>query len=324
MNDQEEKILKEFWEYKPALQAWGEAVDAHLLTVLQGLDEEHHIKIYPKSRLKKNDSYLSKALYRRKPYTRPILEIEDKIGTRVILLKMDDVFRAAELIHASAYWNSKVTKDIRAIIEEKPGEFDYQSVHIVVSPKEDLEGISGEDLRILTCEIQVRTLLQHAFAEVSHDSTYKGPYKNDKEILRKLAKSMALMEATDDYFGEIFEIMKDDKRFYRNYLNELVRLFKNLYSEFVKETIDVEFTDLVFELNPKTYSIAEIEKHVQKREDVLKAVIREAPNFIARQPVFLLLDYLAHNYRTELENSWPLGQDALKELNYISGVSTTY
>ena len=63
----------------------------------------------------------------------------------------------------------------------------------------------------LTCEIQIRTLLQHAFAEVSHDSTYKGPYKNDKGILRHLAKSMALMEATDDYFCNIFSLTSDEK-----------------------------------------------------------------------------------------------------------------
>jgi putative GTP pyrophosphokinase len=324
MNEQEEKILKEFTDYKPTLEAWGKSVDEKLLSVLNELDIEHHIKIYPKCRLKNDDSYLSKALYRRKPYTDPILDIEDKIGTRVILLKSDDVYRAASLIQASEFWNAKVTKNLQEIIEEKPNEFDYQSVHIIVWPKEEFEGKSGDELKILCCEVQVRTLLQHAFAEVSHDSTYKGPYKNDKEIIRNLAKSMALMEATDDYFGEIFDIMKDDTRFYRNYLNELVRIFGELYPSFQKETIDVPFTDIIFELNPKNYPISIIEQHVQKRGVILKETISEAPNFIARQPVFLFLDYLAHNHRTVLNSNWPLGPDVLRELNFISGIGTTY
>ena len=85
----------------------------------------------------------------------------------------------------------KLTKDIDQEIEDKPNIFDYQSSHIVVRPLESDNNFSTELINSLTCEIQIRTLLQHAFAEVSHDSTYKGPYKNDKEILRRLAKAMA-------------------------------------------------------------------------------------------------------------------------------------
>ena len=206
MNSKEEKILSSFSEIEAKLENWGTFVDTKLMEVLSDFIETCIVKIPPRHRVKDKISFLYKALYRKKTYENPILDIEDKIGTRVVVLKSSDVDDVAEKIAESSFWISKTTRDIRREIEDSPKLFDYQSVHIVVSPTNETADYPDEIKPLLTCEIQIRTLLQHAFAEISHDSTYKGPYKNDREIIRSLSKSMALMEATDDYFCNIFGI----------------------------------------------------------------------------------------------------------------------
>lgn len=213
MNELEEKILQEFNSIKLELQVWGDLVDNKYLIdqILKDMINDKLIKILPSFRLKDDKSYLFKALYREKLYTNPIENIEDKIGTRIVVLKSDDIKVIQEKILVASFWESTLTKDIDQEIEDKPNIFDYQSSHIVVKPLSSDKNFKSGMVNSLSCEIQIRTLLQHAFAEVSHDSTYKGPYRSDKKILRQLAKAMALMEATDDYFCNVYEKMSDEK-----------------------------------------------------------------------------------------------------------------
>lgn len=233
MNKKEQEILEQFNSIKSYLKTWGENVDTFLIEkLLQDMIGEHLIKIYPSFRIKDDKSYLFKALYRKKNYPNPIENIEDKIGTRIVVLKSDDIKIVQQRILEANNWDSKLTKNIDQEIEDKPNIFDYQSSHIVVKPLDSNNDFPNEVINSLTCEIQIRTLLQHAFAEVSHDSTYKGPYKNDKEILRRLAKAMALMEATDDYFCNIFNMMSDEKRHYAHYLKEMISLFRQFDEKF--------------------------------------------------------------------------------------------
>jgi ppGpp synthetase/RelA/SpoT-type nucleotidyltranferase len=320
MDEKEEKVIQSFEAIRPALEAWGAHVDETLMQVLEKLDHENHVKIYPKHRVKNSNSFLAKALYRKKTYTNYLLEIEDKVGTRVVLLKSDDIYLAAKLILDSTAWSAKTTKNLKEIIEEKPNEFDYQSVHIVVRPNEG-QWDSTIQLDYLTCEIQIRTLLQHAFAEVSHDSTYKGPYKNDKEIMRKLAKSMALMEATDDYFCSIFEMMTDEKRWYRNYINELIHLYQNLRPDFNKGELDVELTDTILELYQPGMNINEIQQFIEKNRDQVEDILEMQKGFLVQQPVFLFAYFLVFNYPTLIKKNWPLSQFTLDELFILAGVS---
>ena len=50
------------------------------------------------------------------------------------------------------------------------------------------------------CEVQIRTLLQHAHAELTHDAIYKSKKTIKPIVHRTVAKCMALIETTDDFF----------------------------------------------------------------------------------------------------------------------------
>ena len=53
------------------------------------------------------------------------------------------------------------------------------------------------------CEIQIKTILQHAYSELTHDTIYKPKVDATPKMRRTAAKSMALIEATNDYFQQV-------------------------------------------------------------------------------------------------------------------------
>ncbi|HAX2332803.1 TPA: (p)ppGpp synthetase, partial [Escherichia coli] len=156
------------------------------------------LKIEPSYRLKDISSLIEKAFYRSKNYQNPYKEITDKVGVRFVVLLTDDIPIIKEIIENCNLWEYSEDRDFIKEKEEKPYLFDYQSVHYVVK---NLESIEIENISIpvgTPCEIQVRTLLQHAYAEVSHDSVYKCKAQPSAEIKRRMARTIALMESTDE------------------------------------------------------------------------------------------------------------------------------
>lgn len=323
MNSKEEEILDQFNSLKPFLKQWGEKVDSIMVnSIMKDMVEEHLVKILPSYRLKDDKSYLFKALYRKKNYPNPIENIEDKIGTRIVVLKSDDIKIVQSRILESKNWVSKLTKNIDQEIEDKPNIFDYQSAHIVVKPTFEDITFPPDLIECLTCEIQIRTLLQHAFAEVSHDSTYKGPYKNDKEILRRLAKAMALMEATDDYFCNIFSMMSDEKRHYTLYLSELIKLFKQFNKDFDNSELNIFVTDNIFDLlEKKNVPIQDLEGFVTKHQADLTKFIQAKNGLLFQQPTIILALYFFYYQRTFLRENWTLNNEVLKSIYKTTGTS---
>ena len=211
-------------------------------------------------------------------------------------------------------WNTKISKDLKGELEDQPRNFDYQSLHIIVWPKDNYTSFAG-DKKMLSCEIQIRTLLQHAFAEVSHDSTYKGPYKNDAEIIRHLAKSMALMEATDDYFTRIFALMADEKREFSVYIKELTRVYREFDPAFEDKQLNFDLTERVFELLMlEKVNINDLEAFIERYKVDLKRVIKPQNGLILQQPISILLGYYIVNKQEFLKRNWPLNKGSLIQL----------
>lgn len=314
MLDIEIKILKEFDELRDHLDKWGAFVDETIWLIFKETKWKHEIKIKPSFRRKDSKSYLSKALWRNKDkYPNPILDIEDKVGTRLVLLKSDDINDVGDILEKFDGWSAKCTKLSDAGIEDKPKEFNYRSLHIVVWPKEDNENYLGVNKELLTCEIQIRTLLQHAFAEISHDSTYKGPFRNDTDILRMLSKSMALMEATDEYFCKLFEMMTNSQRKIKRYIEELTSLYKKFNPAYNNEDLDIGMTDAIFELlDKKDIAIDDIADFASKNEQSLKNSITGNQSTLFKQPVALLIGYYLFNWEDFIKKEWPLTTEALK------------
>jgi predicted RNase H-like nuclease/ppGpp synthetase/RelA/SpoT-type nucleotidyltranferase len=136
-------------------------------------------------------------------YTDPLREISDQIGLRVITYVRSDVAAVAELLD-----DQVVVLDDRDLGEEtaSEGRFGYASRHLLISIDSAREGQPAyEPLRGYRAQVQIRTVLQHAWAEFEHDIRYKGeiPDEHARDFDRRFTLAAGLLELADQEFSTI-------------------------------------------------------------------------------------------------------------------------
>jgi ppGpp synthetase/RelA/SpoT-type nucleotidyltranferase len=139
---------------------------------------------------------------RRKNYKNPIHQMTDISGIRIVVYFDYDIDRVNELIEA----NFAVDEDNSSNRDELllVNEVGYRSVHYVCDLGQDRVRLrENQALQGLKFEFQVRTVLQHAWAELAHDRNYKFTGKLPKQIERKLFLLAGLMETADNGFSEL-------------------------------------------------------------------------------------------------------------------------
>lgn len=205
----ESEILERWSADKPVFSAWSafiaKEVERHLVPLIDPISLDYFIKVPAKPRLKADATLVDKALHRNKGYKDPYADITDKVGIRYVVLLTTDIKKLCQIIESPAcqvFWDASKDRDYEAERLAKPLEFSYQSVHYVLRAKEGIE-LEGIHIPVGTsCEVQIRTLLQHAHSELTHDSLYKPKTTAQPEVRRTVAKSMALIEATDEFFEQ--------------------------------------------------------------------------------------------------------------------------
>ena len=321
----ETDIKKQFEDLKPTLKEWGAFVDATLQAFLDSLGYSfERIQRKPESRVKDVTSYVQKALYRGKNYTNPIKDITDKVGTRVVLLNFDDVKVVSDFIEKCSEWIVKEkSQDIDYIREHKPSEFGYQSNHYVIAPKEPR--YSKELCEILTCEVQVRTLLQHAYAETSHDTVYKSGHAEDPQILRGLAVTMAFLETADEKIKIIYEKAKNVKTKRACLINLAKELYRTFVPSYKDESYDAGMTEAFIAIFDKDYedqAIAELSEFTKKYEtDIIAALTQASLSLLFKQPVIMLAFFGIVKRQTYTIEHWPYSYESLKETIRAMGIS---
>jgi ppGpp synthetase/RelA/SpoT-type nucleotidyltranferase len=172
------------------------------------------------SRPKAFSSFAEKMARKAKRYRSLGIGPTDLCGARVITETQAEVDRISALIRDNFEIDEKNSVDVRTRL--KTEEFGYRSVHYVVQ----LKGLEIFGVRIppeigdRKAEIQVRTLLQHAHASVSHDRIYKTSLKVQENLKRDLARVAALLEEGDQEFGKCVRELDSYKLHYGAYMNK--------------------------------------------------------------------------------------------------------
>jgi ppGpp synthetase/RelA/SpoT-type nucleotidyltranferase len=135
----------------------------------------------------------------RKSYKTPFSEITDFAGVRIVYLYLSDRDKIEAIIEKEFDIMEKVNKVNDADVEK----FGYGALHYVAKIKKKHSGARYDDLKSLACEIQVRTILQDAWAIVAHHLSYKQESDIPKELRRKLNALSGLFETADDQFEHI-------------------------------------------------------------------------------------------------------------------------
>lgn len=149
------------------------------------------------SRAKELDSFIEKL--ERKEYSDPFVEITDFAGVRVVYLYKSERTAIEEIIEKSFHVIEKVNK----VEEQENDKFGYGALHYLVKLNDTSSGARYDGLKKLVCEIQVKTILQDAWALVAHNMSYKKESDVPKELIRKLNSLSGLFETADDYFDFI-------------------------------------------------------------------------------------------------------------------------
>lgn len=165
-----------------------------------------------KTRIKSFSSYYKKLL-RQKPNeaanSNKLVCLTDMIGIRIICAFLEDISVVREQIEASFDVKEVEVKGSSQNFKE----FGYESVHVLVSiPNDCIPKSIPSDISIpeeLVCEIQIRTILQDAWAEVEHELIYKTEFTPfDMPLRRKLASINASLSLADIIFQEIRDYQK--------------------------------------------------------------------------------------------------------------------
>lgn len=138
---------------------------------------------------------------KRKNYSN-LAEITDLCGIRIITYFSDDVDKIAELISQEFEVDVENTIDKRK--SEDPTKFGYVSLHYVVSLKEENSSpILYSRFKNMKLELQIRTVMQHAWTEIEHDLGYKSKEDIPNQYRRQFARLAGLIELADDNFLQL-------------------------------------------------------------------------------------------------------------------------
>jgi len=193
------KLRDEYTTLLPCYIAALEVFQARLRTVLA--DSDVHFTM--KYRVKTFDSYYGKLLKRKthERRTGEAIPIHDVIGTRIVCPFLDDL-EVVELYLRDAF----AVREIEHKGAERAfSDFGYSSTHLLLDIPADIRDLFP-DLNLKIAEVQVRTFLQDAWAEVEHELIYKNSNNitpMDEPLRRKLAALNANLSLSDDIFQEI-------------------------------------------------------------------------------------------------------------------------
>jgi ppGpp synthetase/RelA/SpoT-type nucleotidyltranferase len=216
--DRYKSVFNKYEEYRGILEK-----------ILNTLADKYAPLGFVQTRTKSIPSFADKILRKNTPRRDPVNEFTDLCGARIVATTHAEVNAICEFIEDffTIDWENSIDVSQRY----KPEEFGYRSVHYIVSLKNsgsfplDKEIKIPRDLmpkknRPMKAEIQVRTLLEHAWAVFTHDRIYKSNFKIPDKWLRELAAVAAVLEESDRSFERIRSGIHAYASNYRAYMSK--------------------------------------------------------------------------------------------------------
>jgi len=134
-------------------------------------------------------------------------DITDIIGLRIITFLESDVDKIQSIIRSEFKIDDVNSIDKRKL---EINQFGYRSLHIVSELDDSRCELSEyKKYKSLKFEIQIRSVLQHAWAEIEHDLGYKSKASIPESYRRNFNRLAALLETADIEFDRLKGSLKD-------------------------------------------------------------------------------------------------------------------
>ena len=280
--------------------------------IITNLLDEHHIKISNMTLRIKSESALKNKVLLKGKYNH-LDEITDVLGCRIITLFESDVEKILDCL--------KQTFDIVETVDKRKKhrvnhiEFGYTSLHLVVKFTDSrCDLVEYKKYKNIRFEIQLRTVLQHAWAEVEHGLGYKSFYEPPMEIKRKLNRLAATLEILD----EEFESIRYSIALYNSSINKEEKILKT----------DINKDSLIAYMNTSPV-VNEIASSIAEKYNY--RIVKDA-NLISQQKIVTKLNFQSYEYINEInddiikykETIIAIGDQISQKINYDTSTVNLY
>lgn len=197
-------------EYRGKLPIYNDLMNVVLRLLRTCLDENHIIVSGLEGRVKTEQSLAGKLELKGYKY-HSIEDVTDVLGARIITYYSDEVDIVSALIENlfEIDWDNSVDKRKMLEIDR----FGYLSLHYVCRIPESLhKDLERPELNRLRFEIQIRSVLQHAWASMYHDIGYKSAVEIPVEYKRNMTRLAGMLELADEQFCRIRKEINDFRR----------------------------------------------------------------------------------------------------------------
>lgn len=262
------------------------------------------------SRTKEVESFRKKIARedKRGKYKNPIEDVTDLVGLKVMPISLPDEEIVYNLLNQK-FQNYKIQEHCIDKTHEKKEnrQFGYLGRHLVIECKEglikelekaycdqdvqkeiyeklgDLQKYGLEDFIGLKAEIQIKTLLQHVWAEIEHGARYKPGEELSDEKSRTFDRLAALVEIADDMFKALIQESREKER----KLHENITTKHNTSKERVQDK--EALSEVLNSENIHSYLTHKtIQQHFSNIKSQYFQIDNEKPDFISSSFVELL------------------------------------
>lgn len=191
-------ILTEYEEKSSLYLAYAQ----RLASLIQDFLDAENINVHSVSFRRKERDSLSKKIGKKGGSYKELGDITDICGLRIITYFDDDVKLISKILEREFLIDFNNSTDKADSLD--PDRFGYLSVHYVVS--NDIERNKLTEYKRfngIKAEIQVRSILQHAWAEIEHDLGYKSRDGIPRTVRRRFSRLAGIFELADQEFRTI-------------------------------------------------------------------------------------------------------------------------
>ena len=216
---------------------------------------ESRVKIWPS---------ISSKIERSNLKLKDILELNDLVGIRLILLFKRDLIKCRELIEE----NLEILQQEDTASRLGESQFGYQSYHYVIKlPNEWLSIPTLKDFAEYKAEIQIRTMAQHIWAAASHYLQYKQEDNVPKAVRRSIYRVSAFLETVDLEFERV--------------LSEREEYVKELKPEAKDESLNVDILKEILDSHLDIKNRWDDEKYSELIQDLSNCEIDKSSKLIS-------------------------------------------